>query len=104
MKNTEERYLAFINLLKDEGASLSDEEICIAKYYFHAGYMLACKDVKVHLSDGGHMLSEHPVENIIKVDGKSFRCDCGANVFHKPLKDNKCLYECNGCGLRIIGE
>ena len=39
---------------------------------------------------------------LIEVDGKSFRCDCGCNVFHHPeLKPE--IYECNACGARYKG-
>jgi hypothetical protein len=32
-----------------------------------------------------------------KVDGKSWRCECGANVFHKPEGEPD-IFECNACG------
>lgn len=38
-----------------------------------------------------------------KVNGVSFRCDCGCNVFHKPDSEQPMLYECNGCGARYRG-
>lgn len=39
------------------------------------------------------------VENFMpRINGKSFRCACGANVFHKPDEDRPEIYECNGCG------
>ena len=38
---------------------------------------------------------------LINVDGKNFRCTCGANVF-KKLTDGK--YDCNGCRAIWKGE
>lgn len=34
---------------------------------------------------------------ILTVDGKPFRCHCGANCFHKPDKNDLELYACNAC-------
>lgn len=34
----------------------------------------------------------------------SFRCDCGANVFHQPASEEPDLYECNGCQARWRSE
>ena len=36
-----------------------------------------------------------------QVDGKSFRCDCGANVFTRV---GNYEYLCNGCRARWQGE
>ncbi len=36
-----------------------------------------------------------------KVGGKSFRCECGCNVF--TIID-KLKYECNSCEARYVGE
>lgn len=33
-----------------------------------------------------------------QVDGKSFYCKCGCNIFHKPDVSNLELYKCNKCG------
>ena len=38
---------------------------------------------------------------MLKLDGKSFRCECGCNVFHKPDRKHLEIYECNGCALRF---
>lgn len=41
----------------------------------------------------------------LRIAGKPFRCDCGANVFsgrHDPLRG--CLYLCRGCGATYQGE
>lgn len=38
---------------------------------------------------------------MVKIDGKTFRCECGANVFHK---DEDGLYVCNGCSLVYEGK
>jgi len=41
------------------------------------------------------------LENFMpRVGGKSFRCECGCNLFHKPDKMHQEIYECNGCGAR----
>ena len=37
-------------------------------------------------------------------DGNPFRCECGANVLHKPDRTDLTLYECNGCGVRLHGS
>jgi hypothetical protein len=44
-----------------------------------------------------------------KVNGKSFKCDCGCNVFKKGPrrphhKKNEEQYICNSCGSEYIGE
>lgn len=53
--------------------------------------------VAVKLPDGS-------VENFtLKVGGKSFRCQCGGNVFHKPDRKHLELYECNACEVRYEG-
>jgi len=33
----------------------------------------------------------------LHVGEKSYRCDCGCNVFHKPDKKWLTLFKCNGC-------
>lgn len=38
---------------------------------------------------------------ILKVGGKSYRCDCGCNVFHKPDRKRLDLYQCNACEQRF---
>lgn len=40
----------------------------------------------------------------LRIDGNSFRCECGCNVFHKPDKNDANLYMCNGCGQRFDCE
>lgn len=50
-------------------------------------------------------LSNGEIENFtIKLEGKSYRCACGCNVFHKPDKTRLGLYECNACKTRFSGE
>lgn len=34
----------------------------------------------------------------VKLAGKSYRCTCGCNVFHKPDKTRLDIYRCNSCG------
>ena len=41
---------------------------------------------------------------MVKINGESFRCDCGCNVFHKPDKDNENKYVCNSCYATYTGE
>jgi len=44
-------------------------------------------------------------ENVmVKIQGKSFRCHCSGNVFHKPDKTDLNLFECNSCGERYNSE
>ena len=38
------------------------------------------------------------------VNGKTFICSCGCNVFHKPYKTQQNLYCCNACGILYEGE
>lgn len=42
-----------------------------------------------------------PVDRIIKVNGKSFRCECGCNVFRKSADDR---YICNSCNAAYLGK
>lgn len=40
-----------------------------------------------------------PPDVMVKINGETFRCECGCNVFRKPMyKERPELYECNGCG------
>lgn len=42
-------------------------------------------------------------DSIVKINEKSFRCDCGCNVFRKLIRNlNK--YKCNSCGVVYLGE
>jgi len=34
---------------------------------------------------------------MVKLAGKSYRCNCGCNVFHKPDKTRLDIYRCNSC-------
>ena len=42
---------------------------------------------------------------MVFLEGKerSFRCDCGCNIFHKPINDDA-VYICNSCDMRFRGE
>lgn len=42
---------------------------------------------------------------MLTVNGKNFRCTCGANVFHRPRPntESKIIY-CNGCETVYEGE
>lgn len=37
----------------------------------------------------------------LKVNGKSFLCECGCNVFHKHSETE---YHCNSCNKQYYGE
>jgi|JI9StandDraft_1071089.scaffolds.fasta_scaffold511701_2 hypothetical protein len=37
----------------------------------------------------------------LRIEGKSYRCECRCNVFHTPDERRLDLYECNGCGTRF---
>lgn len=39
---------------------------------------------------------------IVKMEGTSFRCVCGCNVFGKLIESR--IYICNACDARYIGE
>lgn len=41
-----------------------------------------------------------------KVNGKTFRCECGCNVFHEieHRSNGDIVYGCNACQYRYIGE
>ena len=40
------------------------------------------------------------IKNVmLKVNGVTFRCDCGCNVFHHPRSEDDLLHECNSCGV-----
>jgi len=34
---------------------------------------------------------------LLKVNGKSFRCHCGCNVFHHNEEYDTDIFECNSC-------
>lgn len=40
----------------------------------------------------------------LNVNGKSFQCGCGCNVFHKPDETRPLLYQCNMCDAMYCGE
>ncbi len=41
---------------------------------------------------------------MVRIDGKTFRCTCGCNVFRKPDPTDAKLFVCNSCGARFRGE
>lgn len=55
----------------------------------------------LEMKDQDENVDQFPKSAIIKVAGKPFRCECGANVFteYERLK-----YSCNGCGAHYQGE
>jgi hypothetical protein len=44
-----------------------------------------------------------PQDRMVKIEGKSFRCPCGCNVFRSP-KGQPDVYVCNSCGAVYRGE
>lgn len=44
------------------------------------------------LGENGEVL-----QSTLKINGKSFRCNCGCNVFHRPDKNKPDIYKCNCC-------
>lgn len=51
-----------------------------------------CKDRNPVLTEKGEV-----EQFTLRTNGKSFRCDCGCNVFYKPNRLQPELYECNCC-------
>ena len=50
-------------------------------------------------------LPDGSIENFMpRIDGKTFRCACGCNVFHKPDRKRPEVYQCNGCDVRYVGR
>lgn len=51
-------------------------------------------------------MEDGSVENftVRKTNGTLYRCSCGANVFHKPDRENLDIYRCNGCGKEFEAE
>lgn len=52
---------------------------------------------------------EEPKDVMVRLNGDTFRCDCGCNVFRHPINkgtrkliENK--YVCNSCGRTYTGE
>lgn len=43
-------------------------------------------------------------EATLKIGGKSYRCDCGCNVFHVPDFEKPNVYRCNACGFTFETE
>jgi hypothetical protein len=43
------------------------------------------------------------IDRFVHVNGESFRCDCGGNLFRK-FKHQKLRYKCNSCGATYTGE
>lgn len=41
-------------------------------------------------------------DSLLIVNGQRFRCECGANVFHKGEKQG--LWICNACGTEYVNE
>lgn len=43
---------------------------------------------------------------MLYVDGSrtSYRCECGANIFHQPDDKEPERYKCNSCGAEYVAE
>jgi predicted SprT family Zn-dependent metalloprotease len=50
-------------------------------------------------------MSNHVQTFMPKINGKSFRCECGCNVFtkRKPLATGEDVYRCNACPAQYAG-
>lgn len=62
------------------------------------------EEVENEPSDPVRTETGEPENFMPKVDGQSFRCECGCNVFQKPYRTRPEVFQCNGCGERYIGE
>jgi hypothetical protein len=48
--------------------------------------------------EGTPVMKDGKLENfMLKIGGKSYRCKCGCNVFHKPDDRRPDIYRCNSC-------
>ena len=72
-----------------------------------------CRDcqIKLLMSLLGDTMKDEEIEVIpgdimLYLNGsrKSFRCECGANVFHKVKYQGRELFRCNGCETLYNGE
>lgn len=63
----------------------------------HLGILLMARRSKLQA-----MAPLIPKDIMPKIDGKSFRCDCGGNVFRSPL-GQPLVFVCNSCGERYKG-
>lgn len=57
------------------------------------------KDITPVLNEDGTIKNFMPM-----INGKSFRCECGANCFIKPDSNRLDLFQCNGCETRYTSE
>jgi hypothetical protein len=64
------------------------------------------KDRKYHRKKEIPASVDDVVPNVMpKINGKSFRCDCGCNVFCQTSETEiEIRYTCNACGDRWVGE
>lgn len=63
------------------------------------------KKIRENLDKEIPVMKNGTIENFMpKIYGKSFRCNCGCNVFHKPDVRNQNVFQCNSCEERYMGE
>lgn len=74
-----------------EGSACETEFLAVAAW--NTRYTEEPKEIKTGPSVG--------VQCMPKINGVSFRCDCGCNVFTKVEND---IYICNSCELRYHGQ
>lgn len=46
---------------------------------------------------------DYSSSSFVKIEGKSFKCNCGCNLFHHEYED-KNIYTCNACSQEYQGE
>jgi hypothetical protein len=62
------------------------------------------EDLEIELARRNPVEVETIPEDVMpKVGGKSFRCECGCNVFRVAVSDSS-VYVCNSCQARYRGE
>lgn len=62
------------------------------------------EELRKELARRKNALEEMVNEDVMPmIDGRSFRCGCGCNVFRHP-KGKPTVFVCNSCRDRYIGE
>ncbi len=54
------------------------------------------------IKSGGTVETFGDVDAMVNLNGKTFRCNCGANVFKKSATGTR--FKCNGCGATYTGD
>lgn len=95
--NTEEQSIATVDD-RDYGEAMTEEDI----YRWLADRGLTPAQV----AEGVRQAKQRklvPEDIMPMIDGRSFRCDCGANVFRHP-EGEPLVFVCNSCQTRFRGE